>query len=386
MRRFGDFAEVEDAVQEAVLDASVQWPRDGIPDHPQAWLIRVATRRMIDKIRSDQARRRREADWGPDEGRYEEPDPLSEAQDALTLLFLCCHPALSPSSAVALTLRAVCGLTTSAIAKAFFVPEATMAQRISRAKQKIKESGQGFVLPSTKESKRRLNALLQVLYLMFNEGYASSSGGDLQQPELTRESLNLTRLVCERFPHESEASGLLALLLLTDARRVARSGPRGQLIPLEEQERSLWDRQQIEEGVALLTATLTRGPLGVYQIQAAIAAVHDEAPSAQLTDWPQLQALYGLLSQMTGNPMVTLNLAVAAAQAQGTSGGWALLKSLEGDPRMTDHHRLHAVRGFLHEKDGDLSAAAASYLRAAGRTDSLPEREYLADKASRLVR
>jgi predicted RNA polymerase sigma factor len=307
-----------------------------------------------------------------------------ERDDTLLLLFMCCHPALTRTSAIALTLRAVAGLTTAEIAHAFLVPEATMAQRISRAKQLIKKSGVGFQMPSAAERDERLEAVLHVLYLIFNEGYAASGGESLQRVDLSSEAIRLARAVQRLLPDDGEAAGLLALMLLTDARRNARSGPDGELIPLDEQDRALWDRQAIMEGVELVSRALSRGAVGAYQLQAAIAACHDEAARVEDTDWPQILALYGLLSRMSDNPMLTLNQAVALAMVHGPGAGLELLRKLDADPRLAEHHRLAAVRGHLYEKAGDQAAAIISYQAAAARTSSLPERNYLLMKAARL--
>jgi RNA polymerase sigma factor (sigma-70 family) len=385
MRRYGDFAAAEDAVQEALIAAASQWPRQGTPDNPRAWLIQVASRRMTDHIRSESARRRRETESAL---QIDELVPAVEhdadQDDTLILLFMCCHEALTSSSAIALTLRAVGGLTTREIARAYFVPEATMAQRISRAKSAIKASGVPFRLPSSGEQQERLRSVLHVLYLIFNEGYTSSDGAQLQRSDLAREAIRLTRSVHRSLPREGEVTGLLALMLLTDARRDARTGPGGELIPLDKQDRSRWDRTQIADGVALVSDALSSGPVGLYQLQAAIAAVHDEAARAEDTDWPQILALYTVLKGLSDNPMVTLNHAVAAAMVEGPKAGLDLLKSLDADLRMKDHHRLHAVRAHLLEMAGDGQAAIAHYRSAAGRTTSIPERNYLMAQAGRL--
>jgi RNA polymerase sigma factor (sigma-70 family) len=405
VRRFGDFSAAEDAVQEALLAAAVQWPVEGVPDNPRGWLIHVAARRMTDHVRAELARRRRETkvvmEAQPSLGGFGAAgagfDSIAagfgeaswvEQDDTLILLFMCCHPALTRPSAIALTLRAVGGLTTAEIANAFLVPEATMAQRISRAKQKIRTSGVPFRMPTDAERAERLGAVLHVLYLIFNEGYSSSIGPDLQRHDLANEAIRLARAVHNLLPPAAEgageAAGLLALMLLTDARRAARSGPDGELIPLTHQDRTLWDRKAIVEGVALISATLSRGSVGAYQLQAAIAAVHDEAPRAEDTDWPQILALYGLLKRMSDNPMVTLNHAIAAAMVNGPSAGLTLLEPLDADPRMAGHYRLDAVRGHLFEMAGDDKAAVAHYRAAASRTTSIPERNYLATQAARL--
>jgi RNA polymerase sigma factor (sigma-70 family) len=390
-RRYGDFAAAEDAVQEALLVAADKWPADGVPDNPRAWLIQVAARRMSDHFRAEHARRRREtaasAEATEDERIVASPDADQEPEreDTLLLLFMCCHPALTRPSAIALTLRAVGGLTTAEIARAFLVPEATMAQRISRAKQLIKKSGAGFRPPSAAERGERLEAVLHVLYLIFNEGYAGSAGESLQRVDLATEAIRLARSVHQVLPDDGEVAGLLALMLLTDARRMARSGSDGELIPLDEQDRSLWDRGAIDQGVELVSRTLSRGSIGAYQLQAAIAAVHDEALRAEDTDWPQILALYGLLERMSNNPMVTLNRAVAVAMVHGPKAGLALLEPLDGDPRIADHHRLAAVRAHLHERAGEGPPAIELYRRAAKLTSSTPERNYLLLKAARLA-
>jgi RNA polymerase sigma factor (sigma-70 family) len=387
IRRFRDFAAAEDAVQEALVAAAVQWPREGVPGNPRGWLIQVASRRMTDHVRSELARRRRETAAAMQSGYLALPAGIeneTDQDDTLILLFMCCHPALSPSSAIALTLRAVGGLTTAEIANAFLAPEATMAQRISRAKQSIKASGVPFRLPTNQERAERLRVVLHVLYLIFNEGYTSSAGPQLQRSDLSGEAIRLARAVHNLLPDDGEVAGLLALMLLTDARRAARTGPDGELIPLTKQDRTLWDQKEISEGIALLTATLSKGSIGAYQLQAAIAAVHDEAARAADTDWPQILALYDLLKRMSGNPMVMLNHAIAAAMVHGPSTGLELLNALDADGRLTGHHRLDAVRAHLLELAGDHPAAIAHYRTAAGRTTSLPERNYLLTQAARL--
>lgn len=386
-RRFHDFAAAEDAVQEASIAAALQWPREGLPENPRAWLMQVAFRRMADHIRSESARRRRETELALEADRTIESEAMEtepEEDDTLVLLFMCCHPALSPASAIALTLRAVGGLTTSEIAHAFLVPEATMAQRISRAKQSIKDSGIPFQLPTAEERAQRLRAVLHVLYLIFNEGYTSTAGPHLQRSDLSHEAIRLTRIVHRLQPGDTEVAGLLALLLLTDARRQARASAEGELIPLAQQDRSLWDAQQIAEGLALISAALPRGSIGPYQLQAAIAAVHDEAPRAAETDWPQILALYNLLRRMSDNPMILLNHAIAAAMVHGPAKGLELLEALDSDSRLAAQHRLDAVRAHLLEMAGDYAGAIAHYRAAAARTSSMPERNYLMSQAARL--
>jgi RNA polymerase sigma factor (sigma-70 family) len=388
VRRYRDFAGSEDAVQEALLAAATQWPHEGIPDSPRGWLIQVASRRMTDYVRSESARRAREnaAASIADCFTYPiNPGSSPDEDDTLVLIFLCCHPALTSASAIALTLRAVGGLTTSEIAAAFLVPEATMAQRICRAKQTIKSSGVPFRLPDPAERAARLRAVLHVLYLIFNEGYTSSAGADLQRPELAAEAIRLTREVHRLLPADPEAGGLLALMLLTDARRHARTGPTGELIPLTHQDRSLWDRAMISEGIALLTAALGKGAIGEYQLQAAIAAVHDEAPRVEETDWPQILALYDLLKQMSDSPVVQLNRAIAVAMVSGPAAGLELLDALSADARLSGHYRLSAVRAHLLELQGDREGAIDQYRAAAGGTASLPERHYLLTQAGRLA-
>jgi len=389
-RRHGDFAAAEDAVQEALIAAATQWPVEGLPVNPRGWLYHVALRRLTDQVRSEMARRRREdavasevwADWAfvpPPDG-----EVGVDQDDTLVLLFMCCHPALTPPSAIALTLRAVGGLTTAEIANAFLVPEATMAQRISRAKQSIKASQVPFSLPTDEARAERLRGVLHVLYLMFNEGYSSSIGAALQRADLSNEAIRLTRTLRALLPQDGEVAGLLALMLLTDARRAARTGADGELIPLDEQDRTLWDQGLIAEGIALISDTLSRGSIGSYQLQAAIAAVHDEAQRAGDTDWPQILALYGLLKRMADNPMVTLNHAIAAAMVHGPAVGLDLLKELDTDPRIGGHYRLDAVRGHLLEMAGEYTRAIGHYRAAAERTASIPERNYLTTKAARL--
>jgi RNA polymerase sigma factor (sigma-70 family) len=387
VRRFHDFAAAEDAVQEALVAAAFQWPREGVPENPRGWLIQVAARRMTDYLRSEGARRRRESEAAI-QSSYVAPatelENETDQDDTLTLFFMCCHPSLTPSSAIALTLRAVGGLTTAEIANAFLVPEATMAQRISRAKRSIKASGVPFQLPTSKEQAQRLAAVLHVLYLIFNEGYTSSAGPHLQRLELSREAIRLARSVHTLLPDDAEVTGLLALMLLTDARRAARTDADGELIPLTKQDRTLWDQVAITEGIALLTSALSKGSIGGYQLQAAIAAVHDEAARAEDTDWPQILALYELLKRTSDNPMVMLNHAVAIAMVNGPSKGLKLLEALDSDPRIAGHYRLDAVRAHLLEMAGDHQAAITHYRIAANRTTSIPERNYLIKQAARL--
>jgi predicted RNA polymerase sigma factor len=391
VRRYGGFEACEDAVQEALLAAAMQWPEQGIPDDPQGWLLTVASRRLADQYRSDLARRRREATVAslvpPDQ--LWEPSPDAdrppERDDTLTLLFLCCHPALAAQAQAALTLRAVGGLSTGQIAHAFLTSEAAMARRISRAKQRIKASGIPFELPPEAERRGRLRVVLHVLYLIFNEGYTTTSGPDLRREDLTAEAIRLTREVHRLRLEDGEVTGLLALMLLTEARRAARTGPDGTLVPLDEQDRGRWDRTAIQEGLSLVTSALPLGPVGPYLLQAAIAAVHAEAPRAEDTDWPQILALYEMLQRVLPSPVVALNRAVAVAMVHGSRAGLSLLDGLETDKRLAGQHRLEAVRAHLLEMAGDHARAQASYRQAASRTSSVPERRYLEYRAARLM-
>ncbi|MFE9885512.1 RNA polymerase sigma factor [Streptomyces scopuliridis] len=387
VRRYGHFGAAEDSVQEALLAAARQWPETGVPDNPRGWLIRVASRRLMDQLRADEARRVREetaAALIPRDTFTAPPPGESRApsqDDTLTLLFLCCHPELAPAAQIALTLRAVGGLTTAEIARAHLVPEATMAQRISRAKRRIK--GVPFRQPGPEDRDQRLAPVLQVLYLIFNEGYTATSGSDLHRADLAREAIRLTRAVRRLLPREGAVTGLLALMLLTDARSAARTGPDGELVPLDEQDRSRWDRKAIAEGTALVEEALSQGPAGAYQLQSAIAALHDEAARAEDTDWPQILALYDILVRRAPDPMAELGRAVAVAMVRGPRAGLAEVAVLED--RLAGHHRLDAVRAHLLEKAGDIEGARAAYRLAAGRTLSVPEARYLRTRAARLT-
>ncbi|MGW2589242.1 RNA polymerase sigma factor [Streptomyces sp. NPDC001515] len=389
VRRYGGFDMCEDAVQEALLAAAVQWPAEGTPENPRGWLVTVASRRLVDQVRSERARRLREDRMAlatPQAellSRAADADAATDRDDSLALLFLCCHPALSAPSRIALTLRAVGGLSTAQIAAAFLVPEATMAQRISRAKQTIKNSGEPLRMPDASDRAERQRAVLHVLYLIFNEGYVTTDGDDLTAPALSAEAIRLTRWLHRLLPEDAETAGLLALMLLTDARRPARTGPGGDVVPLAEQDRGRWDRELIAEGCALLTATLPRGEVGPYQVQAAVAAVHDEAAHVDATDWPQILLLYGLLEELAPNPMVTLNKAVAVAMVHGPAAGLDLIAGLEDDKRMAGHHRLFATRAHLLELLGDTASAAAQYREAARRATSAAERRHLTARAAR---
>ena len=388
-RRHRDFAAAEDATQEALLAASMQWPLEGVPDNPAGWLYKTALRRLSDHARSEAARRRREekiaGEFAIEEMLMQSTDADFEPDqdDTLLLLFMCCHPSLTTASAIALTLRAVGGLTTGEIGKAFFVPVTTMAQRIGRAKQAIKESNIPFSLPSGQERDERLDAVMHVLYLIFNEGHTSSVGEELQRVDLSTEAIRLTRSLNESAPDSPEVAGLLALMLLTEARSAARSGPAGELIPLDEQDRTLWDKALIQEGVALIAKAMSSSLIGPYQLQAAIAAVHAKAQTEQ-TDWVQIQELYGLLLRISDNPMVALNHAIATAMVEGVEAGLSLVDAVAQDTRLNEHYRIHAVRAHLYERAGKHHLALEHYRRAAAGTSSLPERNYLLSKAARL--
>jgi RNA polymerase sigma factor (sigma-70 family) len=391
VRRFGQFDRCEDAVQEALLAAAIQWPESGVPESAHGWLVTVASRRMADQLRSESARQRREATAAASILPVARFAPAADEQrgdpseDTLTLLFLCCHPALSPASQIALTLRAVGGLTTTQIAQAFFVPEATMAQRISRAKASIKAAGATFNMPPPAERADRLRAVLHVLYLVFNEGYTATSGAELHRPVLSAEALRLTGDLHRLLPDDGEVAGLFALMLLTDARRPARTTDDGELVPLAEQDRRKWDRASIAQGLALVSDTLSRAPVGPYQLQAAIAAVHDEAASSKDTDWTQILALYEMLAAIAPNPMVMLNQAVALAMVRGPDAGLELMADIETDGRLARSHRVDAVRAHLLEMAGETAAAEKAYRAAARRTNSRPEQRYLERRANQLT-
>ncbi len=390
VRRHSAFDLCEDAVQDALVEGLTQWPDRGVPDSPRAWLLTVATRRLIDRVRSDEARRAREQRFSVDAPSTSGPVPAGDdppdRDDGLRLLMLCAHPALSAPTRVALTLRAVGGLTTGEIARAFFVPEATMAQRISRAKQGIRDAGATFAMPPPAEVDARLLAVRHVLYLIYNEGYTSTGGDAITRTDLTREAIRLTRQLHGLRPADAETAGLLALMLLTEARRPARTDPAGRPVDLPDQDRRRWDRGLVDEGVGLVTEALHRGPPGPYQLQAAIAAIHDEAPTAADTDWPQILALYELLDRVAPNPMATVNRALALAMVHGPAAGLALLATLDADKRVATHHRLHAMRGHLLQTAGDPAAAADAFELAARLCTSRPEKGYLAQRAREVRR
>ncbi|WP_082280059.1 RNA polymerase sigma factor [Mycobacterium colombiense] len=381
VRRNGDFDDCEDAVQEALLAAAVSWPVDGVPNNPTGWLITTSSRRLVEIWRKESARRRREDTYALEPA--PPPGGVPGVDDTLALLFLCCHPELAVPSQVALTLRALGGLTTAEVARALLLPEATVGQRISRAKARIRDTGAQFRMPTACERDERLPAVLRTLYLIFNEGYTATSGQALNRVELTSEAIRLTRQLRASLPDEGEVAGLLALMLLTDARRGARTGPDGSLIPLAEQDRRRWDRNTIAEGVAIIEATLPVAKPGPYQLQAAIAAVHDEAADAGATDWPQILALYDVLAALAPGPIVALNRAVAIAMVRGPAAALAELDAAAADPALSGHHRVDAVRAHLLDELGDRDAAREHFLRAAQRTRSLPERRYLLARATR---
>jgi RNA polymerase sigma factor (sigma-70 family) len=388
VRRYGHFDVAEDAVQEAMLAAATQWPSEGLPHNPKGWLITVAARRFTDLLRSEQARRRREdtvARWRLPEQQVDAAGRPDDSDDTLILLFMCCHPAVSPSSQIALTLRAVGGLTTAEVARAFLVSETAMTRRITRAKKQIKDSGVPFRLPARAERAERLAVVLHTLYLIFTEGYAATSGHSLYRVELSTEAIRLTRILHQLLPDDGEVAGLLALMLLTDARRHARTNANGELVPLADQDRALWDADKIAEGVALITEVLPRGTAGPYQLQAAIAAIHDEAPSDTETDWPQIKALYELLLQISDNPVIALNHAVAVAMADGPTSGLQRLETLATDKQLAEDHRLYAVRAHLLEMSGETAAACEAYRAAARRARNLPQQRYLIGRATRLL-
>jgi RNA polymerase sigma factor (sigma-70 family) len=390
VRRYGNFDLAEDATQEALLAAAVQWPGAGVPDNPKGWLITIAARRLTDLLRSRQARRRREVtvtQWAVAEPCVALPGEGSptDSDDTLILLFMCCHRSLSVASQIAVLLRAVGGLTTAEIARALLVSEGTVTRRITRAKQSIRDSGMPFALPLAAERASRLDAVLRVLYLIFNEGYASTAGPELQRTELAREAIRLVRMLHAARPDDSEVTGLLALMLLTHARHRARTGPDGSLIPMAEQDRTLWDSDAITEGVSLITSALPRGPTGPYQLQAAIAAVHDGAPSWELTDWPQIEALYEVLLGIDRNPVVALNHAVAVAMVRGPQAGLDLLAGIEGDARVNEDRRFHAVRAHLLEMTGNRRAAREAYEAAGRRATNLQQQRFLHAQAAHLT-
>ena len=386
VRRSGDFEAAEDAVQEALIAAATQWPKNGIPANPKGWLVTVATRRRIEEWRAADARRRREEAASRSADAIEpETVGASDRDDSLLLLMLCCHPALTPASQIALTLRAVGGLTTAEISRAFLVPESTIAQRISRAKARIRETGATFELPPPGERPARVAAVLNVLYLVFNEGYTASSGESLTRVDLTAEAIRLTRQLHVALPRDGEVAGLLALMLLTDARRPTRVTANGSLVPLADQDRKLWSRASIEEGLTLVSRSLATAPIGPYQVQAAIAAVHAEALSADDTDWRQILVLYDVLARIAPGPMVTLNRIVALAMVDGPAAGLSALDRAAEEPALATHHRYAAVRAHLLELSGRTAEAVETYRLAARLTLSTPERRYLEGRASRLI-
>lgn len=386
VRRFGHFDIAEEATQDALLAASQQWHRDTIPDQPRSWLIRVAYRRMVDALRAESADRRREEQYVASEPYASSSNAApADHDDSLNLLLLCCHPALSSASRTALTLRAVGGLTTAEIAHAYGVTEQTMAVRISRAKQQIRKSGARFEFLVDDDFPSRLSAVMRVLYLIFNEGYTVTAGTELTRTDLTREAIRLTRLLHALVPDDPEPTGLLALMLLIDSRRATRSDADGELIPLADQDRSRWDQEPIREGSDLIRAVWSRGNVGTYQLQAAIAAVHASAPIAEQTDWVQIAALYLALEQVEPTGLVMLARVVAVAHAFGHARATALLEELDREHGLLQHpltrHRAHAIRAHLREAEGDPTAAREDFLAAADMTTNEPESRYLSRKA-----
>jgi RNA polymerase sigma factor (sigma-70 family) len=389
VRRYGHFDTAEDALQEALLAASRQWPETGVPNDPTAWLITVASRRLMDQWRADRARAEREQLLArrapPDELLAPGADRAAPVDDSVTLLVICCHPALPRPAQVALTLRAVGGLTTAQISRAFLVPESTMAQRISRAKARLRQVGARFTAPSAAELPDRVAAVGQVLYLIFTEGHTTTDGTNLYDVSLTGEAIRLTRQLHAHLPDAGEITGLLALMLLTDARRAARLSADEALVPLAEQDRRLWDQAKIREGMALVEAALPVGTVGPYQLQAAIAAVHAEAARAEDTDWAQIEELYTMLEGIAPGPVVTLNHAVAVAMVDGPAAGLRMIDPLAQNKQLRRNHRLYAVRAHLLELDGQPEDARTDYATAARLTTSIPEQHYLNAQAERIV-
>jgi RNA polymerase sigma-70 factor (ECF subfamily) len=380
IRLIGDFDQAEEALQDAFKAALEQWPRDGIPSNPRAWLVSTGRFKAIDAIRR-RAKFDALEDLGPKaEVAVEDPnawaDPESVADDRLRLIFTCCHPALSSDAQVALTLREVCGLTTAEIAHAFLAPPPTLAQRIVRAKNKIRDARIPYEVPSRSELPERLDAVLRVIYLVFNEGYTASSGQTVTRHDLSAEAIRLGRLLVELLP-EPEARGLLALMLLHESRRPARSSPEGEVIVLEDQDRSRWNRDLIAEGARLVEQTLSTGRHGPYAVQAAISAVHAEAPSAEATDWAQIGGLYDVLLRMTPSPVIELNRAVAVAMRDGYETGLAVIDSIFRRGDLLEYRFAHAARADLCRRLGRVEEARASYERALALTRQAPERRFL---------
>jgi RNA polymerase sigma-70 factor (ECF subfamily) len=387
IRLLRDFDLAEEALHDAFAAAMEQWPRDGVPANPRAWLVSAGRFKAIDSLRRrarfDASQTEIAEQFVPDASNPSEPDENDVEDDRLRLIFTCCHPALPPDARIALTLREVCGLTTEEVARAFLTAPPTIAQRIVRAKAKIRDARIPYQVPSQADLPDRLAAVLHVVYLVFNEGYSASSGASLTRPDLSGEAIRLGRLVVELLP-EPEAVGLLALMLLQESRRAARVSPTEDLILLEDQDRTLWNREQIAAGLALTERALSSRRLGPYTFQAAIAAMHAQAPNPAATDWAQIVGLYDLLAQVEPSPVVDLNRAVAVAMRDGPEAGLALIDAILARGNLADYHLAHSARADLCRRLGRTTEAAASYERALGLTHQEPERRFLKKRLDEL--